>query len=102
MFPFRIDLKPTGLVSFKEEHSPVQEFLQQFIDNIQDGTPLYSFITFQDPEDLEGTEIATLVVDDGCYPSKYGDEQMFFQHRSYEEDLKLRPDWYEAYMDGCK
>ena len=102
MFPFLITLKPTGLVSFKEEYSPIQEFLQQFRDNIQDGSPLYSFITHQGPHDLEGTEIATLNVDDGCYPSRYGDEKMFFQHHSYEEDLKLRPDWYQAYMDGCE
>ena len=71
------------MVSFKEEYSPIKEFLQQFKDNIQDGSPLYSFITHQDPEDLEGTEIAKLVVVDGCFPSRYGDENLFFNSNTY-------------------
>ena len=101
IFPWTIILKPTGLVKFREGDSPIVEFLNQFKDNISNGSPIYDFVTYENPDDDEGTVLAQTVVVDGCYPSRYGDEKMFFQHHSFEEDLKLRPEWYCDYMDNC-
>ena len=101
IFPFRITLQPTGEVNFKEEWSPIDEFLQQFKDNIPAGANIYSFITHENPDDEVGTELAQLKVVDGCFPSKYGDKHLFFQHQSAWEDAKLRPEWESDYKTGC-
>jgi len=101
IFPFKVTLKPTGAVSFREEESPILDFMQQFIDNIPAGTELYSFMAHANPDDVEGTELAKMVVPDGCFPSKYGDEHLFFQHQRIEEDIELRPEWESAYMTEC-
>ena len=74
--------------------------MQQFVDNIPAGTELYSFRAHANPEDVEGTELAPMVVG-GCFPSKYGDEKLFFQHQRIEEDIELRPEWESAYMTEC-
>jgi len=102
IFPFKVSLKPTGEVNFREEESPTNlEFLQQFVDNIPAGTAPYSFVAHANPDDIEGTELARLVVVDGCFPSKFGDEKLFFQHQRIEEDMELRPEWGAAYMTEC-
>ena len=102
IFPFRITLRPTGDVKFTEKWLPIDPFLQQFIDNISDGSSLYSLIAHEDPEDEDGSELAQLIAVDGCFPSRYGDDHLFFQHQSGLEDAALRPDW-ESYYDckGC-
>ena len=85
-------------MSFNEEYLPIDDFLQQFKDEIPDGSTLYSVVTHEDPHDGFGTELAQMTVVDGCFPSKYGDEHLFFQHQSASEDVDLRPDW-ETYYD---
>ena len=75
--------------------------MQQFVDDIPAGTELYSWIAHDNPEDIEGTELAKLVIVDGCFPSKFGDEKLFFQHQRIEEDIELRPEWEAAYMTDC-
>ena len=101
IFPFRITLRPTGDVKFTEEWIPVDLFMQQFIDNISDGSSLYSLITHEDPYDEDGSELAQMIAVDGCFPSKYGDEHLFFQHKSGFDDAKLRPEWESYYKTGC-
>ena len=96
-FPYKIALKPTGEVNFRDEPSNNLDFLQQFIDLIPDGTTLYTFITYSDPKDVYGTEMGKLVVVDGCYPTKFGDEELFFRHQRLEEDIELRPEWENDY-----
>ena len=89
-------------MKFTEEWIPVDLFMQQFIDNISDGSSLYSFITHEDPEDEDGSELAQIIAVDGCFPSKYGDEHLFFQHQSGLDDAALRPDWESYYEFGCR
>jgi len=101
IFPFKITLKPTGAVTFREEESPILDFMQQFVDNIPAGTEIYSFIAHANPDDIEGTELAKMVAVDGCFPSKWGDEKLFFQHQRIEEDIELRPEWEAQYMTEC-
>ena len=47
---------------------------------------------------MNGTELGKLVVVDGCYPSRYGDEKLFFKHQRIEEDIELMPEWKNDYM----
>ena len=101
LFPFQITLRPTGVVRFREDESDILAFMQQFIDKIPAGTELYSFIAHANPDDIDGFELAKLVVVDGCYPSKYGDEKLFFQHQRIEEDIELKPEWEAAYKTEC-
>ena len=88
-------------MKFTEEWIPVDLFMQQFIDNISDGSSLYSLITHEDPYDEDGSELAQMIAVDGCFPSKYGDEHLFFQHKSGFDDAKLRPEWESYYKTGC-
>ena len=83
---------------FQEEPLSNKDFLQQFIDKIPDGTPIYSFVAYEDPEDIEGTELGKVVNVGKCYASQYGDEKLFFRHQRVEEDMKLRPQWAWDYM----
>ena len=101
IFPYRITLQPTGDLNFNEEYLPIDDFLQQFKDEIPDGSTLYSVIAHEDPLDEVGTELAQMTVVDGCFPSKYGDEHLFFQHKSGFDDAKLRPEWESYYKTGC-
>ena len=91
-------------MKFTEEWLPIDDFLQQFIDNISKGTPLYSFITYEEPlpTDVGARELAQIIASDGCFPSKYGDEHLFFKHQSALEDVALRPDWESYYKTGCR
>ena len=97
IFPYKIALKPTGEVNFRDEPSNNRDFLQQFVDLIPDGTTLYTFITYSDPKDVYGTEMGKLVIVDGCYPTKFGDDELFFKHQRLEEDIALRPEWENDY-----
>ena len=62
---------------FQEEPLSNKDFLQQFIDKIPDGTPIYSFVAYEDPEDIEGTELGKVVNVGKCYATQYGDEKLF-------------------------
>ena len=93
-------MEPTRAINFREEESPISEFMEQFKE-IRTGTELYSFRTHANPNDVEGTEVAKVVVVDGCFPSKYGDEKLFFQHQRVEEDIDLKPEWESAYLTDC-
>ena len=98
IFPFKIILKPTGEVMFEDAPLPTQDFLQQFIDKIPDGTQLYSFIAHKDPEDIDGIELGKVANVGRCHIGQYGDEKLFFRHQRVEEDMILRPQWANDYM----
>ena len=98
IFPFKITLKPTGQVIFQDEPLSNKDFVQQFEDKIPDRTPIYSLLTYKDPEDNKGTELGKVVNVGKCYASQYGDEKLFFRHQRVEEDMELRPQWANDYM----
>ena len=99
VFPFKITLDPTGDVNFRHEESSLQEFSEQW-NTIPKGAAIYSFIAHSSPEDSVGKELGKIVVD-GCTTSKFGDERLFFSHQRIEEDIQLRPNWRNAYLEDC-
>ena len=96
VFPFQITLFPTGDVQFRTKKSSLEEFSKQW-NTIPKGSAIYSFIAHSSPEDTAGKELGKIVVD-GCTTSKFGDERLFFRHQRIEEDIKLRPQWKNAYL----
>ena len=52
IFPFKVALKPTGKINFSNVKLPDDCYIRQFTENIQDGTELYSFIAYADPQDV--------------------------------------------------
>ena len=42
-----------------------------------------------------------VVTADECVSSLFGDTKMFFKHQWIDDDIALRPEWTEAYYDGC-
>ena len=98
IFPFKVALKPTSKIHFSNVKLPTDRYLRQFTDKIKNGTELYSFVAYADPQDVNGTELAKMVIVNGCYPGKYGDEKLFFRHQRVEEDIELKPEWKNDYL----
>ena len=100
VFPYKIALKPTGEVNFKETASSLEDFSKQWAD-IPKGAAPYTFVAYANPNDQTGQELGRVVVEEGCTASKFGDEKLFFQHQRIEEDMLLRPEWKSAYLEVC-
>ena len=68
---------------------------------IQPGTRLYTMKGHQGPQDDQGFVLGDVVTTDQCLSSKFGDTKMFFKHQWIEDDITLKPEWADAYYDGC-
>ena len=100
-FPFKITFVPTGEVNFKEEKpSSHEEFMDQF-KQISVGTKLYTFKAHNGPDDVDGLVIGDVTTTDECLSSLYGDTKMFFKHQWIEDDIDLKPEWAEGFLNQC-
>ena len=99
--PFKISLEPTRKIVFdKDEPTSIEAFMAQF-STIPVGSILYYLKAHLHPEDKTGTNLGALVNTDQCVTSLYGDEKLFFRHQYIEDDIKLRPEWTDAYHKDC-
>ena len=78
----------------------MEEFMAQF-SAIPIGSRLYNLKAHLHPEDKNGITLGAIVNTDQCVTSLYGDEKLFFRHQYIEDDIKLRPEWTEAYHKDC-
>ena len=101
VFPFKFTLKPTGQVQFSKKAPPTMEaFMYQFT-RIPNHTRLYTLIAFLHPWDKNGIVLGDLELTSKCVTSTYGDKKLFFRHQYIEDDVKLRPQWADAYFKDC-
>ena len=99
--PFKISLEPTGKIVFdKREPKSMEEFMAQF-SAIPVGSRLYNLKAHLHPEDKRGITLGALVNTDQCVTSLYGDEKLFFRHQYIEDDIKVHPEWTDAYHKDC-
>ncbi|TPX55913.1 hypothetical protein PhCBS80983_g04936 [Powellomyces hirtus] len=115
-YPFQVWLVPSAEV---KANPPVltpetagANFASHFT-AIPKGSPLYNVwaipepiqpydpATVYHPETLVGaTHIADIVTDSEFTQSFYGDAHLHFKHTSFDDDLKLRPDWEPIVKSG--
>ena len=101
VFPFKITLKPTGQVKFSKKTPPTMEaFIHQFT-RIPNHTRLYTLIASLHPWDKTGIVLGDIELTSKCVTSTYGDKKLFFRHQYIEDDVKLRPQWADAYFKDC-
>jgi len=100
VFPFKLGLEKAEISFPSARPSDLQSFMNQF-KAIPVGSKLYTLRTFSSPEDTEGSVLGHLVTEDVCTTSKFGDSEFFIRHRPMEDDRVLKPEWAEAYNEGC-
>ena len=102
IFPFKLTFEPTGEVNFRDEYSELPEFTAQFKDIVA-GTNLYTLKAHVSPDDIEGSVVlGQVTTTEACVTSKFGDERLFFQHQSIEEDKsQAPPEWTAGYDAEC-
>jgi hypothetical protein len=68
------------------------------------GTELYTIYAIASPKAPE-VKIGTIVLKSKFTTSKFGDENLFFEHWNMAEDIKIHPEWdsdtpkYEGILD---
>ena len=100
VFPFKIAFEPADVHFQEAKPDSMEAFMSQF-DSIEVGTTVYTLRAYSSPDDTEGTLLGNVVTTDNCVSSNYGDTQMFFKHQWIEDDITLKPEWADAYYDGC-
>ena len=101
IFPFKVTLTPKDQGFSKDQPGSIAELQKQFA-NIAPGSKLYTLTAMQSPDDVEGIYLGDLVSDGQCVTgSNFGDNKLFFKHQWINEDINLRPEWRDAYLDGC-
>ena len=78
----------------------MEAFMYQFT-RIPNHTRLYTLIAFLHPWDKNGIVLGDLELTSKCVTSTYGDKKLFFRHQYIEDDVKLRPQWADAYFKDC-
>lgn len=91
-FPYQVRLVPNPKV--QELGYGIDE-----LENIPEGTKLYDVQAQSDPS-AEWTAIGSFTTTASFVTSQWGDENLFFLHERFENDLKLRPDWGESMKSG--
>ena len=100
VFPFKITLEPSEVHFPREKPPNMKTFIQQF-SKIPINTSIYKLIAHLHPWDSSGIILGDIRIKDKCVTSYYGDTKLFFKHQFIEEDVKLRPQWAEAYFKDC-
>ena len=100
VFPFKLGLEGADISFPSARPNDLQAFMDQF-KAIPVGSKLYALRTFSSPADTVGTVLGHVVTTDKCTTSKFGDTEFFIRHRPMEEDMALRPEWADAYKEGC-
>ena len=100
IFPFRLELEPSDLNFQETKPNSMEDFLAQF-EGIPIGSTVYVMKAYVSPDDKEGKVLGNIVTTDNCVTSLYGDTKMFFKHQWIEDDIALKPEWSDAYYDGC-
>jgi hypothetical protein len=97
-FPFELIFVPNKALAstYKEKNIYLEEF-----EKIPTKTKLYDIYAVPSPLQ-SATYIGKMTTKSTFTTSKYGDGKLFIKHVTFEEDLKLRPEWLEAQCSDAK
>ena len=103
IFPFKLTLVPiAGKVSIpNEQPESFKSYVQKLANAIPEGTELYKVKASMNPDDQNGSIIGNLVTEGPCVTSNFGDTKLSFKHQSIQDDVDLKPEWYDAYKQNC-
>jgi len=90
-FPFKLVFRPTDQVNTLFPDDFVQKYPDQ-LKTIPAGTSLYDVYAVGNP-DAQEAKIGTLRTTSAFVTSHWGDESLFFQHTSMDDDLQVHPEW---------
>ena len=96
-FPFQIITRPVKGVSTIAENTNGDDILQQIIANVPAGTDVWDVYASPSPNS-PFEKIGKITTTSDMVTSSYSDEQLFFRHQRFEEDLEVHPEWLE---EGC-
>ena len=65
------------------------------------GAKLFTLKAHRGPEDIDGIVLGDVIASEKCTSSLYGDTKLFFKHQWIEDDLALKPEWSDAYLNKC-
>lgn len=99
-FPFVLCFRPVDdvrremnvLDGFKFSHLQEQLFL------LPHGTTIYEIYAASEPR-TEPIKIGDVVTQTKFHRSKFGDQQLFFRHDKFENDLEFKPQWRKSVDD---
>ena len=108
-FPYELMFYPTGHANFSDAEKNNTQLISELA-SIPAGTKLYDVLAFDSPAAKAGagnkTTVGTLTTTTACYPSLFGDKQLFFRHQRMEEDFAAEPGWIEGAValgdENCK
>jgi len=93
-WPFQIDVEPYDVYGWTDEY---QNDFQDQLGSIPYGTVLFKVMAYDMPPELGGEEqlIGALVMRSNLITSFFGDTELYFQHHRMEDDIKVRPHYFE-------
>ena len=101
-FPFKLTLVPTGDFSIpNKKPDSFKSYVQDLANLIPKDTELYKVKASMNPDDQNGSIIGNLVTEGPCVTSNFGDTKLSFKHQSIQDDVDLKPEWYDAYKYNC-
>ena len=93
-WPFQIDVEPYDEYGWTDEY---QNDMQDQMSVIPIDTVMFKVFGYDSPPELGGEEvlIGWLVSRSDTISSHWGDQQLFFNHRRMDDDIKKRPHYFE-------
>lgn len=93
-WPYQIDIEPYDVYGWTDEY---QNDMQDQLSMIPYNTVYFKIFAYDEPPELGGKDrlIGWLVARSDTISSHWGDQQLFFQHRRMDDDIKVRPHYFE-------
>lgn len=99
-FPFQLIFVPTHEMKHKFPQWFTVDFYEQ-LKEITPGTILYDIYAMDNPTSA-AIKIGEMINDTPFLTSNMADQQLFFQHTTFEQDLLFRPEWKADCIDAAR
>jgi len=101
-WPYQVDVEPYDVYGWTDEYQ--NDFSDQMT-AIPEDTVMFKIFGFDEPPEFGGRDrlIGWIVSRSEQITSFWGDDQLFFQHRRMDDDIKFRPhyfDWLQFWTGG--
>lgn len=93
-WPYELNVEPYDVYGWTDEY---QNDFQDQLEVIPDNTVMFKVIGYDEPPELGGEEVPMgwIVSRSKTISSFWADQQVFFQHRRCDDDIKVRPHYFD-------